>query len=169
MKSKVEVIISKVLRCHHDLANMCHKWPHICSVCCNHNPVLSSLMTYERCQMWSRNCFPFRTTWTHPPVFSGVRVAQHFVDHCLSFCPFFLWSMYCLPFFDLGAVVVMIVWWLDLQLPVQLVPITTSSNPAQARHTWYNIVIKVVSDLRQVGGFLWVLRFPLPIKLTATI
>jgi hypothetical protein len=26
-----------------------------------------------------------------------------------------------------------------------------------------------VSDLRQVGGFLWVLRFPPPIKLTATI
>ena len=26
-------------------------------------------------------------------------------------------------------------------------------------------VIKFVSDLRQVGGFLWVLRFPPPIKL----
>jgi len=32
---------------------------------------------------------------------------------------------------------------------------------------WY--VMKVVSDLRQVGGFLQVLRFPPPIKLTATI
>jgi hypothetical protein len=30
-------------------------------------------------------------------------------------------------------------------------------------------VIKFDSDLRQVGGFLRVLRFPLPIKLTATI
>ena len=30
-------------------------------------------------------------------------------------------------------------------------------------------VIKFVSDLRHVGGFLQVLRFPLPIKLTATI
>jgi hypothetical protein len=30
-------------------------------------------------------------------------------------------------------------------------------------------VIKFVSDLRQVGGFLRVLRFPPPIKLTATI
>jgi hypothetical protein len=29
-------------------------------------------------------------------------------------------------------------------------------------------VIKFVSDLRQVGGFLRVLRFPPPIKLTAT-
>jgi hypothetical protein len=30
-------------------------------------------------------------------------------------------------------------------------------------------VIKFVSDLRQVGGFLRVFRFPPPIKLTATI
>ena len=30
-------------------------------------------------------------------------------------------------------------------------------------------VIKFVSDLRQVGGFLRVLRFPPPIKLTTTI
>jgi hypothetical protein len=30
-------------------------------------------------------------------------------------------------------------------------------------------VINFVSDLRQVGGFLRVLRFPPPIKLTATI
>jgi hypothetical protein len=30
-------------------------------------------------------------------------------------------------------------------------------------------VIKFVSDMRQVGGFLRVLRFPPPIKLTATI
>jgi hypothetical protein len=30
-------------------------------------------------------------------------------------------------------------------------------------------VIKLVSDLRQIGGFLRVLPFPPPIKLTATI
>ena len=30
-------------------------------------------------------------------------------------------------------------------------------------------VIKFVNDLRQVGGFPWVLRFPPPIKLTDTI
>ena len=30
-------------------------------------------------------------------------------------------------------------------------------------------VLKFVNDLRQVGGFLWVLHFPPPIKLTATI
>ena len=54
---------------------------------------------------------------------------------------------------------------------MQSVPITTdvvSSNLDQGEV--YNIyVIKFVSDLRQVGGFLWVLWFPPPIKLTATI
>jgi len=30
-------------------------------------------------------------------------------------------------------------------------------------------VIKFVSDLQQVGGFLWVLRFSPPIKLTTSI
>jgi hypothetical protein len=68
-----------------------------------------------------------------------------------------------------GTIVVVIVLWLDLQLPMQSVPITTnvvSSNPTQAMQHY---VIKFVSDLRQVGGFLLVLRFPPPIKLTATI
>jgi hypothetical protein len=32
-----------------------------------------------------------------------------------------------------------------------------------------DILIKFVSDLRQVGGFLQVLRFPPPTKLTVTI
>jgi hypothetical protein len=42
-----------------------------------------------------------------------------------------------------GAVMVVIVWWLDLQLPMQSVPITTevvSLNPVQARCTRYNIM-----------------------------
>ena len=46
-----------------------------------------------------------------------------------------------------------------LQLPMQSVPITTVQH----------YVIKFVSDLRQVGGFLQVLRFLPPIKLTTTI
>ena len=36
-------------------------------------------------------------------------------------------------------------------------------------HSIQHYVIKFVSDLRQVGGFLRVLRFLPPIKLTATI
>ena len=56
---------------------------------------------------------------------------------------------------------VMVVWELDLLLSVQLVPITTkvvSSNPAHGEvYSIQHYAIKFVSDLRQVGGFLWVL------------
>jgi hypothetical protein len=48
---------------------------------------------------------------------------------------------------------------LDLQLPVQSVPITTkimSSNPTQVIQQY---AIKFISDLQQVGGFLWVFGF----------
>jgi hypothetical protein len=65
------------------------------------------------------------------------------------------------------------VWQLDLQLPMQSVPITNnvvSSNPVQGEvYSIQHYGIKFASDLRQVGGFLRVLRFPLPIKLTVTI
>ena len=67
------------------------------------------------------------------------------------------------------AVMVMIVWLLDLQLPVQSVPITTkvvNFNPVYGEVYSIHNVIKFVSDLRQVSGFLW---FPPPIKLTTTI
>ena len=61
-------------------------------------------------------------------------------------------------------------WLLDLQLHVQSVPITTnvSSNLAHAEvYSIQQYVIKFVSYyLRQIDGFL---RFPLQIKLTATI
>ena len=67
----------------------------------------------------------------------------------------------------------MIVWLLDLQLPVQSVPITTkvvSSNSIHGKvYSMQHYVIKFVSDLRQVDGFLLVLGFPPPITLTATI
>jgi len=60
-----------------------------------------------------------------------------------------------------------------LQLPVQSVAITTkvvSLNPVHGEvYSIQNYVIKFVSDLRQVVGFLRVLGFPLPIKLTSTI
>ena len=62
---------------------------------------------------------------------------------------------------------VVILWLLDLQLPVQSVPITTqivNSNPADGEVcSIQHYVIKFVSDLPPVGGFLRVLRFPPPI------
>ena len=68
---------------------------------------------------------------------------------------------------------VVMVWQLDLRLPVQSVPITTkvvSSNAAYGElYSIQHYVIKFVSDLRQVGGFLRIHLFPPPINLTATI
>ena len=56
---------------------------------------------------------------------------------------------------------------------VQLVSITTtvvSSNPVHAEvYSIQMYVIKIVSDLRQVGGFLRLLWCPPSIKLTVTI
>jgi hypothetical protein len=53
---------------------------------------------------------------------------------------------------------------------VQAVPITTkvvSSNPIHGEvYSIQLYVMKFLSDLQQVGGFLRVLRFPPPIKLT---
>ena len=66
----------------------------------------------------------------------------------------------------------MIVLQLDLQLPVQSVSITTnivSSNPANGEvYSIQHCVIKFVSDLWQVGGFLRAFRFHPVIKLTST-
>jgi hypothetical protein len=54
---------------------------------------------------------------------------------------------------------------------MQSVPITTkvvSFIPAHGEvYSIQHYVIKLVSDLWQVSGFLWVIRFPPPIKLTA--
>ena len=66
----------------------------------------------------------------------------------------------------LGAVVAVIVWYLDLQLHMQSVPITTkvvSLKPIHGEvYSIQHYMIKFVSNLQQVGGFLWVLRFPPP-------
>ena len=71
-----------------------------------------------------------------------------------------------------GVVVAVIVWQLDLQLPMQSVPITTDVVSSKLdKGEVYNIInnlIKFVSDLWQVGGIFRVLRFPPPIKLTST-
>jgi len=80
----------------------------------------------------------------------------------------FWWNSLLLPFKNTFMVV--IAWQLDLQLPVKSLPITTkvvSSKPVHGElYLIPHYVIKFVSDLRQVGGFL---RFPTPMKLTATI
>jgi hypothetical protein len=68
---------------------------------------------------------------------------------------------------------IMIVWKLDSQLPVQSASITTKVVSLNTTHgevqSIRHYVIKFVSDLRQVSEFLWVLRFPPLIKLTVMI
>jgi hypothetical protein len=60
-------------------------------------------------------------------------------------------------------------WSTRKRLPVQSETITTKVvilKPAHGEvYSIQHYVIKFVSDLRQVGGFLWVFRFPTPIKL----
>jgi hypothetical protein len=61
----------------------------------------------------------------------------------------------------------MIVWLLDLQLPVQSVPITTnavSSNPAQVRCTHTLLCGKVCQGLVTGRWFSPIFRFPPTIK-----
>jgi hypothetical protein len=62
---------------------------------------------------------------------------------------------------------------MDLQLPVQSVPIATkvvSSNLVHGEvYSIQHYVIEFVSDLRQVGSFTRVPQFPPPIQLTAMI
>ena len=66
-----------------------------------------------------------------------------------------------------------IVWQVNLQLPVQSMPVTTkgeSSNPVHGNlYSIQHYVIKYVSDLRSVGGLLQVLRYSPPNKLTTTM
>ena len=72
-----------------------------------------------------------------------------------------------------GGVMVIIVRNLDLQLTIQSVPITSkvvSSNPVHGEmYSIQHYMIKFDSDLRQIGDFLRVLRFPTPVNLTDTI
>jgi hypothetical protein len=72
----------------------------------------------------------------------------------------------------MGAVVVVIAWKMNIQLPVQPVPITikvVGSNPANGEvYSIQHYVVMFANDLRQVGGFLQVPQFPPPINLTAT-
>ena len=54
--------------------------------------------------------------------------------------------------------------------PVSITTKVVSLIPAYGEvYSMQQYVIKFVGDLRQVGGFLQVLRFPPPIKLTATM
>ena len=53
---------------------------------------------------------------------------------------------------------------------VSITTVVVSSNPIHGEvYSIQHYMIKFVSDLRQDGGFLWILRFASPLKLTAMI
>ena len=78
---------------------LCHKYPRICSICRNHNTVLSLFMRYHQsftivthgCHQQIRNYSPFWITRVAIRFFGGVRVAQSLV-----FCVVFFRSHFVL-------------------------------------------------------------------------
>jgi hypothetical protein len=134
---------------------------------------------------WSRTCLPVKWTSVHPRS-SGVHAVL------------FLWLLYCLLFFELWLShkksYCKIIWyrttavyWIYTFTSVRgrrghdcVVVGFTTIYAISAYHHWCcefesrpgrgvkHYVIKFVSDLWQVSGFLRVLRFPPQIKLTAT-
>ena len=65
---------------------------------------------------------------------------------------------------------VLIVWELDLQLPMQTMSMTTNVVSLNPDHgDVYSIIHHYVTEFVSDCGFLQVLRFPPPIKLIATV
>ena len=83
------------------------------------------------------------------------------VGRCARILHMFVEYEHLLLSLHVETVVVVIVWYLDLQIYVQSVPITTkvvNSNPADVEvYLIQHYVIEFVSVLRQVGVFLRVL------------
>ena len=118
---------------------LCHKWPQICSACCNHNPILSSFMTYHRVCDKSNMTGATYGAWTAypscapdheftPQVFSGICVA---------------WSLvFCVMFRRLFSVLLSVFFWplYCLSLRILLTP-WISSNSSYSKHLSSNKII----------------------------
>ena len=125
----------------------------------------------DQFQWWRKAEYPERST-DHVQA-----TGKLYYLHCGSSASFCNLPSWCEPTFSFdfllqsgGAVVAVIVCWLDLQLPMQSVHIPlTLSVRTPLRRSVQHYVIRFVSDLQQVGCFHRVLLFPPPIKLTATI
>ena len=75
-------------------------------------------------------------------------------------------SLTSVSYFNRGAAVVVIVWYLDLQLHMQSVPITTKVVIKFEPRSWRGVLDTTLCDKvcqRHVGGFLRILWFPPPI------
>jgi hypothetical protein len=100
---KLKSSLRKLYGRHHDFAIVteypCHKWPRICSVCRNQNPVFYSIVSHYRVcnksNMTGVTCGAGKAYHSASPefisVFSVVRFVQSLVFyayHCLSLCTF---------------------------------------------------------------------------------
>jgi hypothetical protein len=68
-----------------------------------------------------------------------------------------------------GVVVAVIVWWFTATYAISAYHHWCFEFESQSGRGVQHYMIQFVSDLRQVGGFLRILLFPPPIKLTATL
>ena len=133
---------------------LCHKWPWICSTCRKHLQVLYFILVYKWLitrvtQQVSLVEHELPTLLEHLsslPAFREVHVTRSLV-FCVVFCrslfvlmSVIFCSLCCLSFFD---------------VQILNTPLPSSSSSCQ----WF----------RPVGAFLWALKFPPTIKLTATI
>jgi hypothetical protein len=69
----------------------------------------------------------------------------------------------------MGSIAVIYAFVLDFILYFFFLALFSKYEPKHLQKPIQHYVIKFVSDLRQVDGFLWGLWFPPPIKLTAKI
>ena len=123
-------------------------------------------------QLWIWSETPDNNIWyTDLTITSGIQIWQSRIYTCHIWKIPVITVETCNIVFhcDPGAVVFVIAWWSDLQLPMQSVPITTKVVSLNPTPVIQHYVIKFVNDLPQVGCFLRVLRSPPPIKLTSTI
>ena len=82
--------------------NLCHKWPCICSICCNHSPVLFSFMTYHWvCSKSNTTCatcgagtlYPSRAQRFTPGFQWGLIYSFLYCALKVILCPFVLFSL----------------------------------------------------------------------------
>jgi hypothetical protein len=147
------------------------------TMCCSQHIPWDRIMhstTISGCIYTGHWRFSWQSTWTHLSIkYTVVKLCNRIsrLGHIFLFYFFFLIRNKTgdIQNKNLRAVMVMIVWWLDLQLPTQSVSINTNVVSSNLTQAIQHYVIKFVSDLLQVGGFLQLLRFPPPIKLTTTI
>ena len=89
----------------------CHTWPRICSLCRNHNLVLSSFISYQR-MFDTTYATAYPSEFTPGLSFCVARCLVFYVVYYRSlfvFLYFFLWSLFCLSFCELRLLITSLV------------------------------------------------------------